>query len=190
VTIWIGICIELHHRFDSSEVFLMKNFARWALAFATVTSISGSAMAVRNDLAYVVTAKSGLRAAPLNVGIAAFQLVEQSGPFLDRCCYAARWGVATGPGAAQFGNLFVCQTTVIGRADCDMNSFWFTDGKIELDTDPGVPPSVGINTRLQKATICNFSGIEDEDSGKIKAVITFGNPFSMPVSHTFSPQSF
>jgi hypothetical protein len=190
VTIWIGICIKLHHRFDSSEVFLMKKFARWALAFATVTSISGSAMAIRNDCHYEVTAKSGLRAMPLSVGIAAFQLVEQSGPFLDKCCYAARWGAPIAPGAAQFGNLFVCQTTVIGRADCDMNSFWPVDGKVELNTDPGVPPSVGINTRLQKATICNFSGIEDEDSGKIKAVITFGNPWAMPVSHTFSPKCF
>ncbi|WP_437590013.1 hypothetical protein [Sorangium sp. So ce1000] len=166
----------------------MKNFARWALAFATVTSISGSAMAIRNDCIYDVAMKTGLRKVPL--GNTVFQLAEQAGtPFNDECGYVGKWGVVAAPGAAVVANLFLRQATTIGSNDCDWNSFYFTDGSISL-LPPPFPPSTGITSRFQKAPLCNFVGMEDDVTGTIKATAQFFSSLSMPVPVTFVPHCY
>ncbi|WP_437326793.1 hypothetical protein [Sorangium sp. So ce381] len=174
----------------------MKNFARWVLAFATVTSISGSALAIRNDCLYNVSMKTGLRKVP--VGTTVFQLAEQAGtPFNDECGYVGKWGVVAAPGAAVAANIFLRQQTTIGNNDCDWNSFYFTDGSISLlPTVPippstvAFPPSSGITSRLQKAPLCNFVGMEDDFTGTIKATIQFYSSLSMPVPVTFAPHCY
>ena len=167
----------------------MKNFARWALAFATVTSISGSAFAIRNDCLYNVAMKTGLRKVP--VGTTVFQLAEQAGtPFNDECGYVGKWGVVAAPGAAVVANLFLAQATTIGNSDCDWNSVFFADGAIRLLPTPDFPPSSGITSRLQKAPLCNFVGMEDDISGNIKATVQFFSSLSMPVPVTFAPHCY
>ncbi|WP_437530397.1 hypothetical protein WME79_49665 [Sorangium sp. So ce726] len=163
------------------------------LAFATVTSISGSAFAIRNDCYYEVSMKTGLRKVP--VGKTVFQLAEQAGTLWnDECGYVGKWGVVAGPGAAVAANIFLRQQTTIGNNDCDWNSFYFTDGSISLlPTVPippntvGFPPSSGITSRLQKAPLCNFVGMENDYNGYISATVQFYSALSMPVPVTFAP---
>ena len=106
-------------------------------------------------------------------------------------------GVGGWAGAAVAANLFLRQATTIGANDCDWNSFYFTDGSISLLPSVPIPlstvafpPSSGITSRLQKAPICNFVGMEDDYTGTIKSTIQFYSALSMPTPVTFAPHCY
>ncbi|AUX38522.1 MULTISPECIES: hypothetical protein [Sorangium] len=162
----------------------MKKIARWALAFAAVMSVSGSAMAVREDCGYSVTISNGIRKIP--AGVAGFALSEQVGDlFNDGCIYAGRWGVTAVPGAATFANLFIHQTTTMGMPDCVANSYSYAGGAISLV--PGPVVSYGIDSRYQKARLATCVGMEDDWNGVIKLVCQYHTPMSLPYPVTFTP---
>ncbi|WP_437724560.1 hypothetical protein [Sorangium sp. So ce861] len=161
----------------------MKKIARWALAFAAVMSVSGSAMAINQACGYDVVLKNGLRKIP--AGKFACGLAETSGDLWnDKCVFACKWGVMAAPGAAVSANLILHQATTLGHQDCDMISYQFTDSDICMDT---FAPNYGIDTRWQKAILASFIAMEDGHNGVMKSVLRYHSPLSFALTGTFTP---
>ncbi len=194
VTIWIGIRIKLHHRFDSSEVYLMKNFARWVLAFATVTSISGSALAIRNDCVYNVSMKTGpeegaCRSDRLPAG--------RAGGAPRSTMSAATWASGESwrprapplPPTSSFasrrrsGTTTATGTRSTSRTGASRSCPLCRSRPAPWRSRPAPASPHGSRRR----PLCNFVGMEDDFTGTIKATLQFYSSLSMPVPVTSRP---
>jgi len=155
----------------------MKKFARWSLAFAAVMSFSASALAIPPCI-YKVIQSNGLR--KVDTGKLVCALSEQSGDlFYDSCDYVCKWVLPSLYGSSIAANFYAREGVTWDSFDCETSALFPVDAPITLN--PHIA-SFGFNTRLQKVSMCSFSGMIDAESKTVKGVAVLGTPLSPPVT--------
>ncbi|WP_437734199.1 hypothetical protein [Sorangium sp. So ce1335] len=146
----------------------MKKIARYALAFAVVTSVSGSAMALRNDCLYRVSTSTGLRTLPNGYWVAQLEEHVMVSPFDPKCSNHVNWySEGGGPIAVAQSRMFYTPSFEWG--DCYAASYQFTHGSIEADPHEN---NYAITANGQVSPMFSFYGMSDHN-GVIAAMIKF-----------------
>ncbi|XXT19816.1 hypothetical protein WME94_57305 [Sorangium sp. So ce429] len=159
----------------------MKKIARWALAFAAVMSVSGSAMALPEGTGYKVVINTGMR--KIDVGQAAFTWLEQYGSlFGDSCACAVKW--CNSAGLPSCTNLLVQEELTSFAQDCEYRALYPEDATVVLDT---TYDNWGFDSRQQKKRVARMSAMQDGTNGVIKGVCQYGSVLSMAYSLTLTP---
>ncbi|WP_437577425.1 hypothetical protein [Sorangium sp. So ce887] len=154
----------------------MKKIARWALAFAAVVSVSGSAMALPEGLVYKITLNTGLRKVPS--GKVAFTWVEQAGSMWnDTCVSAVKW--CTDYGLPSCSNMLVHEELTSLDQDCEYRAVFPADATIYNDP---LYENWGYNSRQQKTRVARLSAMQDGANFVIKGVCQFNSALSMAQS--------
>ncbi|WP_437689511.1 hypothetical protein [Sorangium sp. So ce176] len=161
----------------------MNKIARLALAFAVVTSVSGSAMAMRNDCIYKVTTSTGLR--QVSVGYMMAQLEEHllTSPWDPVCSNHVNWfSGGGGPvGVAQSRMLY---SPTFEWGDCYAASYQFTQGYIQVDPQEN---NYGITAHGQIQPISSFHGTMDPVNGVGVALMKY-SPLSSAKQIKMTPE--
>ncbi|WP_437622678.1 hypothetical protein [Sorangium sp. So ce1151] len=158
----------------------MKKIARWALAFAAVISVSGSAMALPEGVGYKVVLNTGLRKLP--VGQVAFTMLEQGASlFNDTCVCAVKW--CNEAGLPTCANMLVHEELTSYDQDCDYRALY--PATAAITNDPAYD-NWGFDSRQQKKRVARMSAMQD-DNGVIKGVCQYGSVLSMAYSLTMTP---
>jgi hypothetical protein len=111
----------LDDRFNSSEVYIMKKIARWALAFATVMSIPASAMALVGDQLYKVDVLNGAYSYPCGEVRWTYDQPVQTPYGADMCAFFGRWkNLSPLPTIA---SMYVEEASSAGYDDCNWNAY-------------------------------------------------------------------
>ncbi|WP_437755956.1 hypothetical protein [Sorangium sp. So ce1389] len=159
----------------------MKKIARWALAFAAVVSVSGSAMALPEGVGYKVVMNTGMR--KINVGQVAFTWLEQGASlFNDTCACAVKW--CNDAGLPSCANMLVHEELTSYDQDCEYRALYPADATITID--PGYD-NWGFDSRQQKKRVARLSAMQDGTNGVIKGVCQYGSVLSMAYSLTMTP---
>ncbi|WP_437570590.1 hypothetical protein [Sorangium sp. So ce542] len=159
----------------------MKKFARWALAFAAVTSISSSALAVDNYVRYSVALKNGVR--NVDAGWGRFTFLDMDiTPFGVGCLSVFTWYK---PGLASAARTVINEQTAMADGDCELHSMMSSDTLIVDYFDPEIR-NEGWDVRWQRKPVCKVAWVQDGKANVIKGLITLGNPMAPPYYATLT----
>ncbi|XYH98108.1 hypothetical protein ACMHYB_61940 [Sorangium sp. So ce1128] len=147
----------------------MKKIARLALAFTTIMSLSGSAMAFRNDCMYKVTSSTGLRS--VNLGYMVAQLEEHvvENPWDSLCSHHVNWFFG-GAGPTAVAQLRILERMTFEWGDCYAASYQFTDSMLSIDQHEN---NYGITTHGQITPLCSLQAVSDPANGVIVGMVKY-----------------
>ncbi|MGK3989044.1 hypothetical protein WME99_38725 [Sorangium sp. So ce136] len=147
----------------------MKKIARLALAFTTIMSLSGSAMAMRNDCMYKVTSSTGLRS--VNLGYMVAQLEEHvvESPWDSVCSHHVNWFFGGG-GPTAVAQLRILERMTFEWGDCYAASYQYTDSM--YSTDPA-ERNYGITTHGQISPLYSLQGMSDPANGVMVGMVKY-----------------
>ncbi|MGK3997930.1 hypothetical protein [Sorangium sp. So ce1024] len=111
----------------------MKKFARYALAFAVVTSVSGSAMALRNDCAYKAETSSGLRMVNIGSWVAAYEEQLMPNMYESYCSHRINWFNGPNGAPVSVAKLRVMESTTFEDQDCYSATWYYTNSIVSAD---------------------------------------------------------
>jgi hypothetical protein len=163
----------------------MSKMVRWALAFAAVTAIPGSAMAVVGDKPYDCFTVNGAQVVPSGRWRWTLdQLVFTD--FDEACAFFVKWtiGGPDDPGGAAYtpmssSNVYLEVTNTAGNEDCDENAYYPAPTFVQLSTGAYANMSKGFDKFRQKRSICSLLLGEDPASGDMNGLIRW-HPAAMP----------
>lgn len=111
----------------------MKKFARYALAFATITSMSGSAMALRNDCGYDAETSSGLRMVKVGTMVAAYEEQLMPNLYESYCSHRINWFNGPNGAPVTVAKLRVMESMTFEEGDCYSATWYFTNSMVSAD---------------------------------------------------------